>query len=331
MPKKKYSKKGPILKRQGWRQLRRKNRIKRKLRLFSFALIIFISGTMFYGLLKVWDYFANPKAEASYTIDIKSPLSTKDSMAVFVAQKMPDSQGNWILVNPRLLVVNKPLKKAVTFTLPTDLKINAGNLGEISLTGFGRLFQAEWEAVNPLTFLENTLKIPIEGIFLTESEFADFSSFSLLYQSRGPGSEGTITNLNIAQLIDLAIFLKGLLSSDIQELAWDRSFAISRLERDTFLKESLRLEFVNGSGSAGLASQEAEKISSLGIKISSLRNFDTQDEEYAGKREINVLILADKVYKELETVKYLVYRYNAAVIYQKDLKYPASLIIFNEP
>jgi len=91
------------------------------------------------------------------------------------------------------------------------------------------------------------------------------------------------------------------------------------------------LELVNGSGSEGLVTQESAKISSLGVKVSSLRNIEAQDFEITGNSRANVLLLEEKAYRDLETVKYLTYRYGAVVLYHKDLKYPASLIIFNEP
>jgi len=295
MPKKKYSKKRPRS-RQSWKQLRRKSRLKRKLRLFGLSLLVLFSSALFLGFFKVWHYFVNPKAQASHNLDLNPPISVNESYAIFVATRSESTGGDWVLSEPRILIVNKFLKKAVLFTIPPDLELNAADFGKISMAGLGRLFQKD-TGQNPLICLEEALKIPVEGVFLSNPNVVNFGfekgklpSFETFYRAKISANNDTYTNLSFTQLADLFVFVAGLASSDLIETDWDQAFASSYMERSDFLRESLRLEVINGSTSNGVALLESEKLTALGIKVSSIRNFSDEDVSIIKSKENNIFL-----------------------------------------
>lgn len=335
MPKKKYSKKRPAAKQQSWHTLRRKKCLKRKLRLFGLSITVLIGTLLLFGFVSLWQHFSHPQAQATNIYDLPAFYSTQESFAVFITEYIEDEQNSWVLVNPKVLVVNKMINKMYLFDLPQDFIISTCEFGEVSLSGFGRLFQKEFN-INPLTDLETVLGIPLEGVFIAkkgtvELNLSDkgFLNYYQVYQTKVLGKERIISNMSSLDLINLVLFRHSLMSSDLVETVWNKDLAAVNLERNSFLREVLRLEIINAEGKERLAAAESEKLATLGIKVSSAKNIN--DVELPESITENTIFLQSENFSGLETVKYLRYRYRAQLKIDANAKYPASLVIFNEP
>jgi hypothetical protein len=141
MPKKKYSKKKPV--RQGWRSLRRKSQLKRKIKLFSISLLVLFSTALLYSFINLWDHYVRHVAKASNIPQLEQAHSAGSCFTVFMAEKLVDVNNVWVFENPKLLIANKLSKSIALVSLPYDLEIDTKNFGITHISGLGQVFFRE--------------------------------------------------------------------------------------------------------------------------------------------------------------------------------------------
>jgi len=272
-----------------WKHLKSRFKIKKKLRIFSLALLVVLATAVTLAAFYLFQFLAHPLAQAegganlSFTWDGKVPVN--------FAWLVISCDSPHLIKEAAVLHLDPYAKRAVLFKVnpQTEIEMPLGFGKEKIAASFalGELSKPPCAVELATKSLGKTLALPLCGYFLTDeaghmeaSEIlgpaADWAGWGLRVFPKIPAlffssRENLRTNLSLGEVLRVARFLFSLREDQRFEVLG--SEPVGEFCADEQVKlEGMGILILNGTSESGLASRAAKRIENLGGKVLDVGN-----------------------------------------------------------
>ena len=290
-----------------WKSVKKRFQIKKRLRRFSLALLVFLGVLLTLGAIYTWYYLARPFARAAGTLETDISWGGTAPLNLLWLEVEEIESETSPLTNLAVIALNPTLNRFTIINLPLEHKVYLPTQGKQPLKaiyGVGNLLDPKQWVLLTSKNVSYLLGIPIDGYLLVgrrgvqqlsglldnpphPKDYLSIKNLTFLPQMATLGHHFLRTNLSLNELGRLILFLWGVRSDKVVSFAlkmtdFNDLISLDRqlrpyVEDKTFAKERLKIQILNGTLKPGLASFAARMVRNLGGEVIRVGNYERQD------------------------------------------------------